>query len=240
MKNAINYENIKTLEFKKTKLYKTHFCFYSVIKRILDILLALIILIIASPVMLITAIAVKLDSKGPAIFKQIRTGKNGKEFTMYKFRSMPIYNDVHDFSRKDELTKTGKFIRNTSIDEIPQLFNIIKGDMSFVGPRPWITDYYKRMNKKERVRYDVLPGITGLAQAKGRNNISIFTKINYDIEYVRDFSLFEDIKVILLTIKTVLTHEGASAGKGIIQKELNELDLENTRYDMEPIKKIIE
>lgn len=192
-------------------------------KRFLDLLMSLVILIIFFIPMVIIAIAIKLDSKGPVLFKQERTGKNGKPFNLYKFRSMAVDNDVHDFSNKDRHTKVGAFLRKTSLDELPQIINIFKGDMSFIGPRPWIPDYWENMNEAQRHRCDVLPGITGLAQAKGRNNISIFEKINYDLEYIREFSMLEDIKVIFWTIKTVVSKEGADAGKGTIQNELAEL-----------------
>ena len=173
--------------------------------------------------MLICAIAIKLDSKGPAIFKQTRTGRYGKNFNVWKFRTMAANNDVHDFSKKDQHTKVGTFLRKTSLDELPQLFNIFVGKMSFIGPRPWITDYYENMNEEQRHRNDVRPGLTGLAQAKGRNNISIFEKINYDLEYIKNYGLIEDIKVIFLTIKTVFSKEGADAGKNVIQNELEDL-----------------
>ena len=196
---------------------------YAVIKRIIGFLLALIGLIIAGPIMIIIAIAIKIDSKGPVIFKQPRTGKNGKVFYVWKFRSMYVDNDVHDFSKQDAHTKVGNFIRKTSLDELPQLFCILAGKMAFIGPRPWITDYYENMNNIQRHRVDVLPGITGLAQAKGRNNITIFDKINYDLEYIDNYSLLEDIKVIWWTIKTVLSKEGADAGKSVIENELIDL-----------------
>ena len=196
---------------------------YYYVKKIIDFTLALLGLIVLSPIILILSIAIKLDSKGPVIFKQTRTGKNGKTFMLYKFRSMSVNNDVHNFAQKDQHTKVGAFMRKTSLDEIPQLINIIKGDMSFIGPRPWIPDYYERMNENQRHRYDVLPGITGLAQTKGRNNISIFQKINYDLEYINNYSLKEDIKILFLTIKTVLSKEGADAGKSTIQDELEDL-----------------
>lgn len=196
---------------------------YSVIKRIIGFVFALFGLIVLSPIMIITAIAIKIDSRGPAIFKQKRTGKNGKVFYVWKFRSMYVDNDVHDFSKQDAHTKVGNFIRKTSIDELPQLFNILAGKMAFIGPRPWITDYYENMNNIQRHRCDVLPGITGLAQAKGRNNISIFDKINYDLEYIDNYGLIEDIKVIWWTIETVLSKDGADAGKSTIQNELEDL-----------------
>jgi lipopolysaccharide/colanic/teichoic acid biosynthesis glycosyltransferase len=206
----------------RLELTKSH-VLYKYIKRIMDYFFAFIGIILTLPIMLIIAIAIKIDSKGPVIFKQDRTGKNGKIFKLYKFRSMAIDNDVHDFSNKDKHTKVGSIIRKLSLDELPQFFNILKGDMSFIGPRPWIQDYWDNMNEEQRHRCDVLPGITGLAQAKGRNNISIFEKINYDLEYVNNYSLLEDIKVIVWTIKAVISKDGADAGKGTIQNELEDL-----------------
>lgn len=196
---------------------------YFHVKRLISIIISLVGIIVAGPIMLVIAAAIKLDSKGPAIFKQKRTGKDGKVFNVWKFRTMVANNDVRDFSKKDQHTKVGAFLRKTSLDELPQLFNILSGKMSIIGPRPWITDYYDSMNIIQKHRVDVRPGMTGLAQAKGRNNISIFEKINYDLEYIKNFGLLEDIKVILLTIKTVLSKEGADAGKNVIQTEIYNL-----------------
>lgn len=196
---------------------------YSVIKRYIDFIISLFGIIFFLPLMIVISIAIKIDSKGPIIFKQERTGKNGKKFYLWKFRSMEIDNDVHDFSKKDKHTKVGNILRKTSLDELPQLFNILAGKMSFIGPRPWITDYFANMNEMQRHRCDVLPGLTGLAQVKGRNNISIFKKIDYDLEYIENFSLTEDLKIVFLTIKTVLSKQGADAGKTTIENELNDL-----------------
>lgn len=196
---------------------------YHYVKRLLDLIMAAILMIIFLVPMIIIGILIKFDSKGPVFFKQERTGKNGKIFLLYKFRSMAVDNDVHDFSKSDQHTKIGTILRKLSLDELPQLINILKGEMSFIGPRPWIPDYYESMNERQRHRNDVLPGITGLAQAKGRNNISIISKINYDLEYVQNYSLVQDIKVFFLTIKTVLSKEGADAGKNTIQTELETL-----------------
>ena len=196
---------------------------YRYVKRILDLIMAIVLMIIFLIPMIIIGILIKLDSKGPVFFKQERTGKNGKTFLLYKFRSMAVDNDVHDFSKSDQHTKIGTILRKLSLDELPQLINILKGEMSLIGPRPWIPDYYESMNEHQRHRNDVLPGITGLAQAKGRNNISIISKINYDLEYVQNYSLVQDIKVFFLTIKTVLSKEGADAGKNTIQTELETL-----------------
>lgn len=196
---------------------------YKYIKRLIDILLALMGLIFAFIPMIVVAIAIKLESKGPALFKQVRTGKDGKNFKLYKFRSMAVDNDVLNFKTENKVTKVGKFIRKTSLDELPQLFNIIKGDMSFIGPRPWIVEYYNNFNAHQKRRVEVLPGITGLAQATGKNNLSVFEKINYDIEYVDNFSFKMDVIVVLKTIKTVLSKEGAELSKYGIKEELEDL-----------------
>lgn len=196
---------------------------YSCFKRLFDIVLSLFGIVISSPFMIIIAIAIKLDSNGPIIFKQPRTGKYGKVFNVWKFRTMVASNNVRDFSKGDQHTKVGTFLRKTSLDELPQLFCIFIGKMSFLGPRPWIPDYYDNMTEKQRHRVDVTPGLSGLAQAKGRNSISIFEKINYDLEYIDNYGLLEDLKVIFLTIKVVLSEEGADAGKSIIQTELEDL-----------------
>ena len=166
---------------------------------------------------------IKKEDKGPVLFKQTRTGYKGKEFKLYKFRSMTIDNDVLNNKSENKLTKIGTFIRKTSLDELPQFINILKGDMSLIGPRPWIVEYYQNFTDEQKKRVDVLPGITGLAQATGRNNISIFEKINYDLEYVNKYSLLMDIKVIFLTIKTVLSKTGAEISKSGIHEELKEL-----------------
>ena len=203
---------------------------YKYIKRLLDLIMAVIIFVILFIPMVIISILIKLDSKGPVFFKQERTGKNGKIFLLYKFRSMAVNNDVHDFSKQDQHTKVGNVLRKLSLDELPQLINIIKGEMSFIGPRPWIPDYYENMTEYQRHRNDVLPGITGLAQAKGRNNINILKKINYDLEYVKNYSFIQDVKIFFLTIKTVLTKEGTDAGKGTIQTELETLIANEKEY----------
>ena len=193
------------------------------IKFLFDRFMAMFGLIIASPLMLIIAIAIKLDSKGSVLFKQERTGKGGKNFYVYKFRTMAADNNVHDFSKADQHTKIGKILRKTSLDELPQLFSIAIGKMSFIGPRPWIPDYYENMDEFQRQRYIVRPGLTGLAQCMGRNGITIFEKINYDIEYINNYSLRQDIKIVILTIKTVISGSGADAGKNTIKNEIEQL-----------------
>lgn len=194
------------------------------LKRILDFLIATLLLLIIWPLLLIVAIAIKLDSKGPALFKQIRTGKKGKEFTLYKFRSMTVNNNFYDTTIEDQVTRVGRFIRKTSLDELPQIFNIIKGEMSFIGPRPWIVDYAKLFTKHQRKRLEVLPGITGLAQCSGRNNLNIKDRINIDVEYVNNISLRLDLYIFFKTVKCVLKREGFSNSKSAIHEELKVLE----------------
>ena len=196
---------------------------YEIVKRIIDIIISLIGIIILSPLMLLIAVLIRLDSEGDIIFSQSRTGKYGNKFDVWKFRTMESNNDVRDFSKGDQHTKIGTFLRKTSLDELPQLFNILLGSMSFIVPRPWIPEYFDNMNEIQKHRVDVNPGLTGLAQSKGRNSISIFDKINYDLEYIDKYSFVEDIKVVFYTIKTVLRKEGADAGKSTIQNEIEDL-----------------
>ena len=170
------------------------------IKRILDLLLATILLVLLSPIFIIVSIAIKLETKGPVIFKQIRSGKHNKEFTLYKFRSMTANNDFYNTKEEDQITKVGRVLRKTSLDELPQLFNILKGQMSFIGPRPWITDYAKYFTKHQMRRLEVLPGITGLAQCSGRNNLNIKDRINIDVKYVDHISLKMDLYILLAII----------------------------------------
>lgn len=198
---------------------------YSIFKRGFDFILAIVLLIILFPLMVVIGLIIKIDG-GPAVFIQERSGKNDKAFKLYKFRSMNQDNNVRDFKKEDQITKVGKFIRRTSLDELPQLFNIIKGDMSFVGPRPWITDYSVYFTDNQRRRLEVLPGITGLAQCSGRNNISIKDKIDLDIEYVDRFNFKIDLYVVFKTIKSVITREGASSSKLSIKNEIEELKLQ--------------
>lgn len=186
---------------------------YAAIKRVMDFVFATILLVAFSPLMFVVAALIKIDSRGPVFFRQERVGKDGKIFRIFKFRSMVSNNDMWDSSRRDEYTFVGKIIRRLSIDELPQLFNVIAGQMSLVGPRPWVVEYWTNMNKEERLRASVLPGITGLAQVKGRNGISIFSKIEYDIIYVQNFSFRQDVKILILTVLTVLSGRGLDAGK---------------------------
>lgn len=187
---------------------------YKFVKRTADILVSLFGLMILSPVLLIVAIAIKIDSKGPVIFKQERVGKNGKVYNMYKFRSMKI-NSEHTgtgvYSMKDDprVTKVGKFIRATSIDEFPQFVNILKGDMSLIGPRPVLTYYPKKWEEyteEELKRFEVRPGVTGWAAVHGRKTNTVEARFAYDNYYVENLSLKLDFKIFFMTIKSVLTN----------------------------------
>lgn len=196
---------------KDNTIYKKY------IKRLFDIVFSLILIVILSPLLLIVSILIKIDSKGTILYKQKRTGKDGKEFNILKFRTM----------NKKKVTKIGKFLRNSSIDELPQLFNVLKGDMSLIGPRPWITDYYRNFNKKQKKRVDVKPGIIGLAQVNGRNSISIFEKIDYDLEYVKKLSFILDLKILLKSFKAIFIKEDIKDMDKYIEKEIKELSKKN-------------
>ena len=205
------------------KLHNFHFAFYGVVKRILDLIFAILLLAVLAPIFLIIAIMIKIDSPGPVLFKQERVGKHGKVFKILKFRSMVSDNDMRDTSCEDRCTKIGAILRRTSLDELPQLLNVIMGQMSFVGPRPWVVEYWTNMNEEERERGRVLPGITGLAQVKGRNGISIFQKIEYDLTYVANYSLKQDIKVIMMTVATIMSGADVDAGKEGVMNDVQNL-----------------
>lgn len=184
---------------------------YAKIKRLLDIMFSFIGIVVASPVLAIVALAVKLDSKGPVIFKQERLGKDGKVFLIYKFRSMCVGAEKmgsgqYSFKGDSRITRVGKIIRATSLDELPQFFNIIKGDMSFIGPRPTLTYHPWKLEEYtdfQRRRFEVRPGITGLAQVNGRKKIDWVDRIKFDVEYVDNMSLALDCKILFKTVVNV-------------------------------------
>lgn len=205
------YENAITIDLSNVANKAS--ALYSISKRTMDIVSSLVGLILLSPLFLLVAILIKLDSKGPIIFKQIRIGKNSKPFYIYKFRSMKI--DAPNLSTEefinasDFTTKVGKFIRKTSIDELPQLVNILKGDMSIVGPRPVIEREVRLLELRKECNVDsILPGITGLAQINGRDNIDDYEKVKYDFEYLSKRNLVLDIKIIINTVLKVTKSEG--------------------------------
>lgn len=184
------------------------------IKRILDFILSLIALICLSPVLAVTAILVRVKLGSPVIFAQERPGKDGRIFKMYKFRSMTNATDENGVLLPDEirLTKFGRFIRNTSLDELPELFCILKGDMSIVGPRPLLVKYLPLYNERQARRHEVRPGLTGLAQVNGRNAISWEEKFEWDVRYVDNITFWGDVRILLQTVKTALIrHDGISA-----------------------------
>lgn len=182
------------------------------IKRLFDIIFSIIFLSFFLWLYIIVAILVKKKLGSPIIFKQLRPGFKGKIFTMYKFRSMTDVRDKNGklLSDADRLPKFGKILRASSLDEIPELINVIKGDMSLVGPRPLLVEYLSRYSKEQARRHEIRPGITGWAQVNGRNTISWEEKFKYDIEYVDNCSFLLDMKIIVLTIKKVFIKEGIS------------------------------
>ena len=190
---------------------KSKFGIYALfIKRVLDIIISLAVLICFFWLYLIVAVLVRIKLGSPVLFKQPRPGKNGKIFNMYKFRTMTDERDENGELLPDEvrLTSFGNFLRKTSLDEIPELFCILKGDMSIVGPRPLLVKYLPYYTQRENLRHSVRPGLTGYAQAHGRNAISWEKKFEYDIYYVEHLTFITDIRVIIDTVKTVLSHDG--------------------------------
>lgn len=183
------------------------------IKRLLDILLSLTGIILLCWLYLILFILVRVKLGSPVLFRQQRPGKNEKIFTLYKFRTMTDARDENGNPLPDEvrLTAFGKMLRSTSLDELPELFNILKGDMSLIGPRPLLVKYLPLYNEEQKHRHDVRPGLTGLAQVNGRNAISWEKKFEYDVEYVRNLSFLLDCRILLQTVKAVVQREGISS-----------------------------
>lgn len=187
---------------------------YSIFKRTIDFIIAGVALIVLSPFLLITAILIKLDSKGPVIFKQERLGKNGVPFKIWKFRSMCVGAEkqgtgVYSYKGDARITKVGKIIRATSIDELPQLVNILKGDMALIGPRPALTYHpwpYEQYTEHQKHMFDVLPGVTGWAQVNGRKEVPWPERIELNVWYAKNMSLWLDLKIFFMTIFKVATN----------------------------------
>lgn len=188
---------------------------YKCVKRILDLLFSFFLLLVGALPMLLVGILVRLDSPGPAIFKQVRLGRGGKPFSMYKFRSMAV-NSEHTgsgvYSGRDDprVTRVGRILRMTSIDELPQLVNILKGDMSFIGPRPPLTYHpwpFEKYTPEQKKRFSVRPGVTGWAQVNGRKTVAWEQRLKYDVEYTEKMSFGFDMKIFGMTIKNVLAHK---------------------------------
>ena len=194
---------------------------YRYFKRVIGFVISLIALIVLSPVILIVGILVYIKLGSPIIFKQERPGKDRKIFKMYKFRTMlDSYNKFGEALPDEErLTKFGKILRSTSLDELPELINVIKGDMSLVGPRPLLVEYLELYSDEQKKRHNVRPGITGWAQVNGRNSITWNEKLNLDVEYVKNLSLILDIKILFLTVYKVFKRDGINQeGNATIEK----------------------
>lgn len=187
--------------------------YQKVIKRLLDIILSLTAIILLSPVLIILAVLVRVKLGSPVLFRQQRPGYKGKIFGLMKFRTMTDEKDENGELLPDEvrLTSFGKKLRSTSLDELPEFFNILRGDMSFVGPRPLLVQYLPLYNEEQAHRHDVLPGLTGLAQVNGRNAISWEQKFEYDVYYTRHISFLLDAKIVFLTVYKVLKRDGISS-----------------------------
>ncbi|MDP4119987.1 MAG: sugar transferase [Bacillota bacterium] len=199
---------------------------YKCLKRGMDIVISLFGLIIISPVLLLTSIAIKLESKGPVIFKQNRLGKDGKVFSIYKFRSMCVGAEktgsgVYSSSSDPRVTKVGKFIRATSIDELPQFINVLKGEMSLIGPRPVLTYHpwsFEEYTDEQKKRFSVRPGLSGLAQVNGRKGLEWPNRIKYDVTYTEKCSFCMDIKIIFQTIlKVFLNADNVNTGNTAVR-----------------------
>ena len=190
-------------------------------KRIFDFFCSLLALIVLSPVLLVIAVLVRSKLGSPVIFKQKRPGLHEKIFTLYKFRTMTDQKDEQGNLLSDEirLTKFGKMLRSTSLDELPELWNILKGDMSVVGPRPLLEKYIPLYTKEQRLRHRVRPGLTGLAQISGRNELDWEKKFLLDIEYLKQITFLKDIKIILITFRHILTRKGISSATSVTKEE---------------------
>ncbi len=211
--------NIKPPTQRPTKdgVYKRY------IKRPMDFVFSLIALIVLSPVLFIVAVLVRVKLGSPVIFKQKRPGLNENIFTLYKFRTMTDEKDENGVLLPDEirLTKVGKFLRSTSLDELPELLNIVRGDMSVVGPRPLLIRYLPYYCENERLRSIVRPGMTGLAQIRGRNALTWDDRFNTDVAYVRKISFMLDVKIVIATVLVVLKRKDILVGSGHVLKDLD-------------------
>ena len=200
------------------------------IKRVLDFVFAFLIVLLIWPLLLIVFFMVKIKLGSPVLFSQQRPGKNEKVFTLYKFRSMTDDKDENGNLLPDDerLTKFGRMLRSTSLDELPELINILKGDMSFVGPRPLLVQYLPYYTEEEHRRHDVRPGLTGLAQINGRNLVDWDEKLQKDVEYVNTISFLTDLKIVAKTFLVVFKREGINDSKNKIMKSLIETREENS------------
>ena len=206
---------MNSTDYKKVNWSSWQWIYAKVLKRAFDLIFGILFFVLASPIMLIMPVMIRLESKGNAIFKQTRLGQNGKPFTMLKYRSMVVGAEtqgtgVYSYKNDARVTKVGKFIRKTSIDEIPQVINIIKGEMSFVGPRPTLTYHpweYSEYSEFQKQRFLVKPGITGLAQTAGRKALEWTRRIEFDVDYIQNIGLMQDIRMIFMTAMQIFKTE---------------------------------
>lgn len=194
-----------------------------IIKRFFDFGFSIVVLILLSPLLLAVSILVYTNLGSPIFFKQHRVGKDNKVFKMIKFRTMKNSTDKEGnlLSDEERLTKFGKFLRSTSIDELPELINVIKGEMSLIGPRPLLVEYLPCYNERQKKRHNVLPGLTGWAQINGGNSLSWSEKFELDVWYVENWSLLLDIRIFFLTISKVFKREGINQAEGITMEKFN-------------------
>lgn len=209
---------------RKNKMQGRHvpYGFYEAfLKRPLDLVLSSEALLVLSPIMLTIALLIRIKLGSPVFFTQERPGLFGKIFKLYKFRTMTDKRDEKGELLPDEvrLTAFGQKLRSTSLDELPELLNILKGEMSLIGPRPLLVEYLPRYNARQARRHEVKPGLTGLAQVSGRNNLSWEEKFENDVRYVEHITFLGDMRILLETVKTVLTHEGISSGTSATMEE---------------------
>lgn len=199
---------------------------YLHVKKSLDFIFALLLIISTFPIMILVAIAIKIESSGPILFLQDRPGKNEIIFKIIKFRTMKIVSDSEGkpLSDMERMTKVGLFLRRTSLDELPQLFNILRGEMSFIGTRPLLVQYLELYSPEQRRRHEVLPGISGLAQVNGRNSLSWEEKFILDVWYVDNMNLVLDIKILLLTIKQLFLNKDLNQNDKSTMEDFNGTD----------------
>lgn len=199
-------------------------------KRLFDIVVAALMLLLLSPVFLVIALMVWITMGSPILFRQVRPGLNGQPFTLYKFRTMTDARDEYGRLLPDtqRLTKLGRFLRSTSLDELPELLNVLKGDMSLVGPRPLLMKYMPYFTQRERIRFSVRPGITGLAQVNGRNKLSWNERLELDVQYVEQWSFKLDLQILWRTVWCVLGRSGVE-----VDPRATMLDLDEERREMQ-------
>ena len=211
--------------FHRRGLRRSFAMYAKYMKRMLDFLIALVGLVVASPILLIVAILVRTKLGSPVLFTQERPGKDEKTFKLYKFRSMSDARDEQGnlLPDKDRLTSFGKMLRATSLDELPELFNILKGDMSLIGPRPLLVSYLPWYTEREQLRHTVRPGLTGLAQVSGRNFLAWDKRLEKDVEYVEHLSFEMDLKILFMTVKKVLCKEDVAEDTNVSEGNLAQI-----------------